>query len=177
VTRIPSIEHYLERALDKASLIAALATARSDEPSATERLAERQDAQLGEILHEFAFVGRKLIELAEREKLPAAKYALDPTVACAREGSSDDFPLVTMSLRDIFGRLIHSDRFKVDRAQVPAPDGNLTSGKAAWAFSVASDRDKHGAGTFVFIEFLLGEFLAFEEQLRRDLRHPLRIER
>jgi len=177
MSRIPTMQHYLERALENASLVAALSSARSDLPSDLTKFAERQNVQLQDTLHDFAFNGRKLIEAAEREHLPSAAFATRKALACSREDDTEEYDEELLSLKDIFGRIIHSDRFSIDRSQVPAADGNLSSGESAWAFSVASDWDKKGSAIFVFIEFLLAEFLKFEEKLRRDIYRSIRVEK
>ena len=122
-------------------------------------------------MHDFAFRLRKLIELVSREKLPSKERALSQAVVCSPEGNeADAFDVESMSLNDICGRVIHSDVFEVRRARIPNADGTLNGGKAAWGFAVASDRDRNGSSRFVFIEFLLKEFVAFERDLGRDLR-------
>ena len=65
--RLEAIKRYREQALDRAAVIAALALARVEEYELGE-LADRQDAQLAELLHDFAFRLRKLAELAKREQ-------------------------------------------------------------------------------------------------------------
>lgn len=170
MSRDQSISHYLERCYDKASLIAALSTARTDLPSALSLFTERQDQQLVELLHEFAFYGRKLLELVKREQWESSKYARRLLAAAHREDTEGEVTEAEMSLWDIFGRLIHSDKVSIDRSVVPAADGNETVGEAAWAFNVTSDKDKDGSSTFVFLEFLLVEFLELEQRIRRDLR-------
>ena len=168
--RIEPIRRYREQALDRAAVVAALALARVDEHELG-ALADRQDAQLAELLHDFTFRLRKLIELVSREKLPSSQLAHRQTVVCSPEGSnSPELEIAMMSLNDVCGRVIHSDKFAVKRAHIPNADGDLTTGQAAWGFQVASDRDKGGRSNFIFIEFFLKDFLTFAEQLDHDLR-------
>ena len=92
------------------------------------------------------------------------------TVVCFPDNDDiESLELSTMSLWDVCGRIIHSDFFDIRRSQIPSKDGVMTGGRAAWAFSVASDRDK-AHPNFVFLEFLLKDFLAFHAALARDLR-------
>ena len=48
----------------------------------------------------------------------------------------------------------------------------MTGGRAAWGFAVASDRDKTHPN-FVFVEFLLKDFLAFDAELSDLVRREL----
>ncbi len=170
MTRLASIVRYREKAMDKAALVSALSHARLDEPSALAEFASRQDAQLIDLLHDWAFVSRKLIEATGREQMRCHAYAKRTTVFCGAENEHDDSGIVWFSLIDLFGRMIHSDHLSIDRARVPTQDGSHARGESAWAFRVASDRDKPGHVNFVYLEFLLSEFLTFDEQLRHDLR-------
>ena len=171
--RVRSINHYLERCYDTASLLAALSSAHTDHPSALSLFSERQDEQIIELLHEFAFYGRKLFELVKREGWSSAKHVHRVSAAAHVEIADGDVEDVDMSLWDVFGRLIHSDRVTIERSATPTADGNETIGESAWAFNVVSDKDKKGSSTLVFLEFLLGEFLEFERDLRRDLKNSL----
>jgi hypothetical protein len=167
ISRIESIKRYRNKALDTAALIAALSTARALQP-AYDVLSERQDEQLHDLIHDFAFSARKLVELVNREQLSSAPYTTRTTLFCSKEGDPDDPLGITMfSLRDVFGRIIHSDAFKVERGHVPQPDGNPAPEKTAWGFYVRSDRDAEGQSHFIFIEFLLDEFLTFDRELTR----------
>lgn len=171
--RVEAIKRYREQALDRAAVIAALALSRIDEYE-LEQLVDRQDAQLAELLHDFAFRLRKMMELAKREQFQSFALATRSTVVCFPDNDDlQSLGLTTMSLMDICGRIIHSDFFDIRRHQIPDKNGNLTSGRAAWGFAVASDRDKVHPH-FVFVEFFLQEFLAFERELARDLirRNP-----
>jgi hypothetical protein len=169
MARTDRIRSYRERTLDLAALIAALASARADDEK-LERLAERQDAQLADLLHDFAFLGRKLIELTEREGLGAASRAKKKSLFCSREGPDEgDDDIAMLSIWDAFGRIIHSDTLVVKRGHVPQPDGNPHPIASAWGFNVTSDRDRPGTHHFVFIEFLLAEYLLFDDALQRDL--------
>jgi hypothetical protein len=131
---------------------------------------ERQDEQMIELLHEFAFYGRKLFELVKREGWASARHAHRASSAAHIELADGDVADTEMSIWDVFGRLIHSDRVTIDRSATPSPDGNETIGESAWAFNVVSDKDRKGSSTLVFLEFLLGEFLDFERDVRRDLK-------
>ena len=173
MSRVRSINHYLERCYDTASLLAALSSARTDHPSALSLFSERQDEQIIELLHEFAFYGRKLFELVKREGWASAEHAHRPSSAAHVELADGDLADTELSVWDIFGRLIHSDRVTIDRSPTPAPDGNETIGESAWAFNVVSDKDKKGSSTLVFLEFLLGEFLDFDRAVRRDLKRSI----
>lgn len=173
--RLEAIKRYREQVLDRAAMIAALALVRVDEYELGE-LADRQDAQLAELLHDFAFRLRKLAELASREQFASVSVAKKKTVVSFPD--TDDvasLELLTMSLWEVCGRIIHSDLFDIRRSQLPEKDGELTGGRAAWGFSVGSDFDKEHPN-FVFVEFLLKELLAFDTALDRDIRsHELNI--
>lgn len=157
MSRVRSINHYLERCYDTASLLAALSSARTDHPSALSLFSERQNEQIVELLHEFAFNGRKLFELGKREGWASAKHAHRPSIAAHVELRDGDLTDAKLSVWDVFGRLIHSDRVTIDRSATPAPDGNETIGESAWAFNVVSDKDKNDSSVLVFLEYLLGE--------------------
>lgn len=174
MSRVRSISHYLERCYDTASLLAALSSARTDHPSALSIFSERQDQQITALLHEFAFNGRKLFELVEREGWASAKHVRRPSTAAHKELANGNLVDTKLSVWDVFGRLIHSDRVTIDRSATPAPDGNETIGESAWAFNVPSDKDmKDDSSTFVFLELLLSEFLDFDRDVRRDLRQSM----
>jgi hypothetical protein len=172
MNRISRITRYREQALDRAALIAALSSAHHDAAELNE-FADRQDSQLQELVHEFAFGARKLVELVGREKLASAQYAERRTVTCTRSGPGpDDHDASTLSLREVLGRIIHSDVFEIQRAHVPQADGMPSPQPTAWGFDVASDKDPAGVSLFVFIEFMLTEFLTFDRLLRDELaRH------
>lgn len=172
MSRIASIERYREKTLDLAALVAALSTARLDEVGKLGELAERKDAQLHDLIHDLAFNARKLIELVGRENLASVKYSDRTAIFCGQEDDSapEDWPIVMMSLRQVCGRIIHSDQFTIERAQIPSQDGNLSPGEASWAFRVSSDRDPPGTTLFVYLEFLLSELIVFDEHLSRDLQ-------
>jgi hypothetical protein len=72
--------------------------------------------------------------------------------------------LAMYSIKFILDRIIHSQDLVVERAQVPSEiEGKTVYQEAAWAFAVRSDWDKPGIDHFVFIEFLLDDYLAFAE--------------
>jgi hypothetical protein len=170
MSRIRSINHYLERCYDTASLLAALSSARTDHPSTLSLFSERQDEQLVDLLHDFAFNGRKLFELVKREGWASAEHVHRPSTAAHEERGDGDLAETRLSIWDVFGMLIHSDRVTIDRSATPAADGNETIGESAWAFNVVSDKHKGGSSTFVFLELLLGEFLDFDRDVRRELK-------
>lgn len=171
MSRIASIERYREKTLDHAALVASLSAARLDEFGKLGELVDRKDAQLVDRIHELAFNGRKLIELVDRERFSSIQYADRTSVFCGQEDKSDpeDWPIAMMSLRQVCGRIIHSDHFEVERTHVPDQEGNLSKGKASWAFRVASDREPPGTTIFVYLEFFLSELMVFDEHLARDL--------
>lgn len=172
MSRIARIERYREKTLDLAALVAALSTARSDEQSNLSELDQRQDAQLHDLIHDFAFNARKVIELVGREGLDSVKYAERTSVFCGEENDADpeDWPIKMLSLRQVCGRIIHSDHLSIERAHIPSQDGDLSKGRAAWAFRVASDRDPPGTSIFVYLEFLLSDMMVFDEHLSGDLK-------
>lgn len=163
------LERYRNQALDRAAVIAALSLVRIDEYGLG-ALAERQDAQLEELLHDFAFRARKLIELTKRECLPSHNRAWLESIACSPVGTDAEEDLAGLSLWDVLNRVVHSDTFRIDRSKVPDVHGDFSLGSAAWGFEVTSERDRAGQRNFVFVEFFLKEFLAFDEALGRDLR-------
>src|SRR6476469_4575410 len=116
MSRVRSINHYLERCYDTASLLAALSSARTDHPSTLSLFSERQDEQIVELLHEFAFNGRKLFELVKREGWASAKHVHRPSNAAHMELADGDLADTKLSIWDVFGRLIHSDRVTIDRS-------------------------------------------------------------
>jgi hypothetical protein len=83
-----------------------------------------------------------------------------------------------VSLWYVFSRIIHSDRFEIERGRIPTPDDKQeeSTGEAAWAFIVASDRDEGKPAMIVLTEDLLEEFLELEEAIRTDLPR-LRLEK
>jgi len=167
--RIARIVRYREQMLDRAAIIAALSSARHDAPELDE-LTERQDAQLHELVHEFAFGARKLVELVGRAGFPSGAYSAKRTVTCTQAGpGDDDMDLALLSLREVFGRIIHSDVFEIRRAHVPQSDGPPSVKPTAWGFDVASDKDAAGVTLFVFLEFALTEFLTFNRLLGEDI--------
>lgn len=176
MSRSARIEHYLDRALDEAALVAALGLANSDMAPALERLGDRQDILLDEHIHQFALVARKLGELVERDELAAAAVWRTKNVLALRAQESDDpdteFPL---SLAQIANFVIHSDRFEIEREPAPSLHGNETRTSAAWTFVVQSDSSKEKAH-LIYIDHWLDAFLQFEKAIRHDLP-PMRLER
>ena len=99
--------------------MAALSGARPDDP-ALEEFKDREDARLTDVLHEFAFGARKLLEVVEREQYPSSSYPRMTTVVSSREGAGvDTFDMPMLSLWEVLGRIIHSDRFDVRAAASP----------------------------------------------------------
>lgn len=170
MSRLPVIVRYRERALDQAAIVSALALARMDEPGELAELTGRQDAQLVDLLHDFAFTGRKLIEATKRDAMGCAEYATRTTLFCGKESEEENWDIKMFSLLEVFGRMIHSDHLSIARAHVPTASGAPAPGASAWAFRVSSDRDRAGEWNFVYIEFLITEFLKFDELLRHDIR-------
>ena len=100
--RLEAIKRYREQALDRAAVIAALALARVEEYELGE-LADRQNAQLAELLHDFAFRLRKLAELAKREQFASVSLAQMDTVLCFPD--NDDIESLELSTMSSLGRL------------------------------------------------------------------------
>jgi hypothetical protein len=109
---------------------------------AKSRLIDRQRGQLEDLIHDFAFAGRKAAELAARENFPSAQVAREKSLPCSRQIGAD-WPEEMFSLVEVFGRIIHSDRFSLDRSNPYEPESDRLLGDAFWAFSVASDRDQN----------------------------------
>src|SRR5689334_3422389 len=110
MNRIASIRRYREQILNSASLMAAIASARLEAHSVLRDLASRQDEQLADLLHDFAFRARKLIELAECEGLPVRSLADRQSIAGSREGSGstsadEDHGISLYSLWFVLGRI------------------------------------------------------------------------
>jgi hypothetical protein len=186
MSRVPTIENYLERSADRAALVASLAMARehpfgflkyaTDEQRAG--LVVRQRRLLEDVLHDFAFTGRKLIELIRRDGFECVSKARESAIPCFRqeqrdsrgdaapENDADDEEM--MSLETVFGRIIHSDTFLIEASE-PLPTEGPQTGPSLWAFIVATDRDQHAGPLLVFVELLIAEFLGFHEAVRREL--------
>lgn len=182
MSRVPSISHYLERAADAAALVAAISMAREHPDgflhhapeAARDELVARQRRLLEDCLHDFAFTGRKLIELVRRERLPSAPLARAPSILCYRmrevtPSLSNDAGDLELSLEDVFGRIIHSDDFIIDRSAIDAEVPDRQASPAFWAFEVASDRDKAAGPMLVFVELMLVSYLNFESRVRAEL--------
>ena len=74
--------------------------------------------------------------------------------------------LAMYSIKFILDRIIHSHDLVIERARVPSDVGGTTIyQEAAWGFAVRSDRDKPGVDHFLFIEFLLDDYLSFAEDV------------
>lgn len=174
--RTASIERYRQQALNAASLITAIASARVDARSRLTELSDRQDDQLLDLLHEFAFRARKLIELADRAGIPVLQVAkersLPATTTDPRRASEEVEGLVLDSVWFVINKIIHSDSLKIQRSDVQL-DGDYAdiSHRLPWGFEVSSDLDGPGASHFIFIEFLLEAFLHIDELIRRHLSH------
>jgi hypothetical protein len=177
--RLASVRRYREQALNAAALIAALATARLDGPTRLRDLADRQDDQLADLLHDFAYKARKAIELAIRAGAPIREVAEANSIMGipqheSKDKAEDDDELGMYSLLFVLGRIIHSDHFTVERGQVPLNVGEtVIHHEAPWGFIVRSDRDAPTASHFIFIEFLMERFLALDDHLQSYLKRAV----
>ena len=169
---VARVRHYREQALSAAAIIAARATSRVDGDSRLRSLEARQDDMLPDLVHDFAFKARKLIELAEQAGIAVRSLAEQSSIAGVPMGSSvhADEVLETYSLWFILGRIIHSRQFAVERGNVPTNVGDtVIYHEAPWGFVVQSDRDAPDRQHFVFIEFLLEQFLTLDQHLESAL--------
>ncbi len=169
---VARVRRYREQALNAAAIMAALATSRIDDHSALHALATRQDDLLSDLVHDFAFKARKLIELADQAGLALRELAERSSIAVTPQGDTihADEVMETCSLWFILGRIIHSRQFAIERVPVPMYVGeSVVYHKAPWGFVVQSDRDEPGQQHFVFLEFLLENFVDLDEQLQEAL--------
>ncbi len=159
-------DQYRSKAYEQASLILALATSRVGIESRLHHLAERQDEQLADLLHNFAYHTRKCFELASRIGFDQSKlYDRGIRAHKGVEGSEHEEEEQDVSIAFVLGRLIHSDFLKIHR-DIEMAEGPVGSETARpWGFSVRSDRDEGGVYHFIFIEFLLEAFLPLHDQV------------
>lgn len=166
---IEQAERLRSKCLELAATIASLALARLSEHDLG-ALAVRQDEQLRDAIHDFAFRARKLIEIAKRAKCVGIDSVDLPSIVASSVDELSPRPGRPLSLVDVLGRIIHSDAFDVLRDRLPRESGECTAGSSGWAFVVASDRDRGNAGHLVFVEFFLRGYLEFDQALEHDLR-------
>ena len=171
---VATLLRYREQALNAASLVAALSNSTSASVQGLSTLSPRQDQQLSENLHDLAFKGRKYIETASRllPSFVADRFDRD-NIAGYRERADTESHgdaaqaldgLTSYSMRFLFGRIIHSEDLRIHRSNAPLIDSRyLIPAGVAWGFVVRSDRDREGEGHFVYIEFLLKEFVEADE--------------
>lgn len=169
--RLAAVIRYREQTLDDAALIAALATMHVEGDSKLRDLSTRQDDQLRDLLHDFAYKARKMFELAERAEIPLrAELTRKSIPGHVDPEPPDPSPLETYSLDFVLGRIIHSDVFRIERGLVPVVVGETVfSREAPWAFTVSSDRDQSGTTHFIFVEFLVQRFLEIDEHLEQSI--------
>lgn len=174
--RIASIRRYREDALNATALMAAIASARFDQRGRLFSLSGRLDEQLEELLHDFAFRARKLIELSEAERFPIKAIAEARIVPGMRhdelasaQGAEDDLPLY--SLWYIMNRVIHSENFEVERTEVQLDGGHYDIfHELPWGFWVGSDKDGENIRHFIWLDFFLEQWLAIDEAIELHLR-------
>jgi hypothetical protein len=169
-----NIRRLREQALNSAALITAISSSRLEADSPLRKLSVRQDEQLTELLHDFAFRARRLIELAKREGIPVNEAVERNSVAGVPGTDSPSEPVESELMRMysvwfILNRVIHSDDFEVERAEVPLDSDQTIRHELPWGFRVRSDRDERGIHHFIFIEFLLNEFLAVDRMIESYL--------
>jgi len=176
--RVTNIIKYREQAFGAAALIAAIIAARYEPTSALVVFRERQDDLLHDLLHDFAFKSRKLIELATAEAIPAKNWASQGMIIGFRSRKTDSLieKCEHYSLWFILGRVIHSDSLEIMRTPVQInPDTPEITHQLPWAFTVSSDFDKDEQKEhFVFIDELLKCFITLDKQLQdylETIRH------
>jgi hypothetical protein len=173
---IRSIRTYRKQAFSAAALIAVIIAARNEPTSALVVFRKRQDDLLHDLLHDFAFKSRKLIELATADAIPAKSWASQGTIMGFRSSTTDSLieKFKHYSLWFILNRVIHSDSLLIIRAPVQInPDHQEITHRLPWAFQVRSDFDSDDKKQhLVFIDELLKCFITFDKQLREHLKSP-----
>jgi hypothetical protein len=174
MSTIANIRRLREQALNSAALITAISSSRLEANSPLRKLFARQDEQLTELLHDFSFRARRLIELAKRERIPVSEAAERKSVPGVPGTGLASEPVESELMRMysvwfILNRIIHSDDFEVERADVPLESDQTISHELPWGFRVRSDRDECGIHHFIFIEFLLNEFLSVDRVIEVHL--------
>jgi hypothetical protein len=164
-----------EQALNAAAIVAAMATSTSESVKGFGVLSSRQDEQLTEFLHDFAFKARRYLDAAAKlipliaPRLTQRSIAGYPESEDESASESSDVldisvELTTYSLRFLFGRIIHSEDLRIHRSGPPMIQSRYTvPAGMPWGFTVRSDKDEGGPSHFVFIEFLLDAFLDVDE--------------
>jgi hypothetical protein len=145
------LSRYMEKALDLSSVIVAIAKSRVDPDSLLSTLAERRNSQLVDYLHEFAYAGRKALEAAWGVGFPRDSSQAKRIVGHELPSNEPrDY-----NLEFVLNRIIHSSSLVVDQVALEFPSNDETP----WGFIVRSDRDGHDEAHFVFVEFLIEDFL------------------
>ena len=169
---------HLNAAADAAALLAALTRYRVTDREAMHALTTRQEYQLLDLLHTFAYNARRSIELADeydgglRDR--AANFSL-PGIGESeiQLGIGEDaVPLTDQSLWWVLGRIIHSRELRVhalEDAEV-GNRGRVSMYQTPVAFSVRSDHDKPGIVHFAKIERLLEAFLLLTGRFENALK-------
>jgi len=172
--RMTRIRKYREEAFSTAALIAAIIAARYEDNSPLVALRQRQDDHLHDLLHDFAFKSRKLIELASAQGIPAIDWANAQKIIGFQIRSTDSLiqKFEHYSLWFVLGRLIHSDNLRIVRSPVQLSSDQIQiTHELPWALVVRSDYDINAQKQhFVFIDELLKSFITLVDQLDQNLR-------
>jgi hypothetical protein len=176
VERYANITKYRERALDAAALIAALTTSGTESRPLLAALVKRQDDQLHDLLHDFAYNARKVFDRAR-----TARLSLDadkPTVLAFTRGEGSGAGITQYSFRWVLGRIVHSEDLTIERSLESEARslGPLieVSAELGWGFVIQSDLDvRRNTRHFIFLEQFLGVFMALDRQLEIQLASAL----
>ncbi len=168
---------HINAAADAAATLAALVRFRVTDRELTYTLRFRQQYQLVDLLHTFAYNARRAIEIADDYKAGVQQHAESITLVGFDEthvnlGIGDDAqPLTDKSLWWVLNRIVHSRELLVherEDAEV-GHRGRIKMYQTPVVFSVRSDFDRGDVQHFVRFERLIEAFLALTEKFEEAL--------
>lgn len=176
-----SLWRHFDAAMNAAATIAAISRCTMTDREPLYPLVSRQELQLIDQLHGFAYNARRAIELAddyEKGILNHAKGINLPGFAethATLRFDEEPEPLADRSLWWFLGRIVHSRELKIRPATRPqvgsiwAGAPNITVYQNAIALAVRSDYDEPDETHLAKIDELLQGFLALRTRLERAI--------
>jgi hypothetical protein len=162
---------HLSAAADAAALLVALVRFKVTDREPLYVLTTRQQYQLVDLLHNFAYNARRAIELAD-EYEPGVRARAEFVRLVGFEEThvdlgigQDALPLTDKSLWWVLGRIIHSRELRVHSKEDVDVGyrGRITMYQTPIVFSVRSDHDRSDVQHYARLERLLEAFLALTE--------------
>lgn len=176
-----SVWRHYDAALESAALIAAISRARFTDREPLYALLYRCELHLIDLLHDFAYNGRRAIELAEEYEVGIIDHAKGVKLPgfgethVQLEIMEESRPLADQSVWWVLGRIIHSRSLTIHYFEDPevgtewARAPNITEYRTPIAFAVRSDYDGLDERHYAKVESLVAGFLALRGRFAKAL--------